>query len=123
MMIKVLYAKIRNATITEASTEYKGSITIDEDMMDYLGIKEWQAVDVNLKGEDQYGKPFRGTTYVIPGPRGTGCIEANGALACHLSKGDVVHINVYGYKDWEVGEAGMPLIIEDSRTWKWKDVW
>lgn len=113
MMIKKLVAKIRHATITKASPDYKGSITIDEDIMDYLGIQEWQAVDVNLKGDDQYGKPFRGTTYVIPGPRGTGCVEANGALACHISKGDVVHINAYGYCDRDEWSES-PIILESN---------
>jgi aspartate 1-decarboxylase len=116
MMIKKLTAKIRNATITAASTEYEGSITIDKDIMDYLGLLDYQAVDVNVKtGRDH----FRGTTYVIPGPRGTGCIEANGALANHISKGDIVHINAYGYEEW--GPARFqrgPWIIEDNLTWR-----
>lgn len=119
--IQVLQAKIRHATITAASPEYKGSITIDQDIMDEMNVVPWQACDVNLKGDDQYGKPFRGTTYIIPGPRGTGCVEANGALACHISKGDIVHINVYCYITFDPDVSHDPIIIEDNLTWK-KDV-
>ena len=119
--IQVLQTKIMNATITGASTEYRGSITIDQNIMDEMGVVPWQVCDVNLKGDDQYGKAFRGTTYIIPGPRGTGCVEANGALACHISKGDIVHINVYCYIPFDPDVFHDPVIIEDNLTWK-KDV-
>ena len=114
MIITVLQAKIRNAKVTGSSPNYRGSITIDQDIMDDLGIVPWQQVDVNLKGEDQYGQPFRGRTYVIPGPRGTGCVEANGALSYHISTGDIVHINVYAHIDYKNAADHHPLVIENS---------
>ena len=118
MMISVLQAKIRYAIITDASPEYKGSITIDEDIMDDLGVVEWQECDVNAMNEDQYGlPPFRGTTYILKGQRGTGCIEANGALAYHLSVGDVVHINVYAMIDAEAGKDHKPIVIESNEDY------
>ena len=53
-----------------------GSITIDEDLMDATGILEGEHVHVvnNNNGE-------RIETYVIKGPRGSGCICLNGAAA------------------------------------------
>lgn len=124
MNVKVLQAKIRNATITDASPDYRGSITIDEDILDFLGVHPWQVCDVNLKGEDQYGKPFRGTTYIIPGPRNTGCVEANGALAYHISKGDIVHVNVYCDIDILDAPFWEPVILENNIDFSWyeKDV-
>ena len=51
MTVKVLQAKISNAIITESSVKYKGSITIDPDILDEMGVLEWQVCDVNLKFE------------------------------------------------------------------------
>ena len=116
MLVSILQAKIRYAVITESNSKYKGSITIDEDLMDELGVCEWQVCDVNSSAQDQYGgAPFRGRTYIIAGARGTGCVEANGSLAYHLSKGDTVHINVYSLVDSESAKEHTPIIIETNK--------
>lgn len=85
--------------------------------MDDMGVVEYQRCDVNLKGEDQYGIPFRGNTYFLKGPRGTGCVEANGALAYHISKGDTVHINVYCAMSTEAAREYTPIIIESNKPY------
>lgn len=117
MTVKVLQAKIQNALITGSSTSYKGSITIDQDILDDLGVLPYQVCDVNLKGEDQYGQPFRGTTYVLPGKRGTGCCEANGALSYHISKNDIVHVNIYCDMPYESAKDHRPIIIESNEPY------
>lgn len=117
MTVKVLQAKIRNALVTGSSTEYRGSITIDRDILDEMGVLPWQVCDVNLKGEDQYGRPFRGTTYILEGKRGTGVVEANGALSYHISKGDTVHVNIYCDMPYETAKTHKPLIIESNEPY------
>jgi aspartate 1-decarboxylase len=117
MTVKVLQAKIRNALVTDASMHYRGSITIDEDILDELGVLPWQVCDINLKGEDQYGTSFRGRTYTIAGPRGTGVVEANGALAYHISKGDTVHVNFYCDMPYETAKTHEPIIIESNEPY------
>lgn len=117
MMIEMLQAKLQNAIITDSSVSYRGSITVDEDIMDEMGVVEYQRCDVNLKGEDQYGIPFRGNTYFLAGPRGTGCVEANGALSYHISKADIVHINVYCQMTPEAAKEYKPIIIESNETY------
>ena len=114
MLVEVLQAKIRYAKVTGSSMDYHGSITIDEDLMDELCVSEWQSCDVNLWGEDQYGKPFRGRTYILKGERGTGCIEANGALSYHIVTGDIIHINVYALVDVETAKKHKPIVIESN---------
>lgn len=114
MIVKVLQAKIQNAVITASSEEYKGSITIDEDILDELGVLPYQVCDVNLKGFDQWGKPFRGTTYILPGKRGSKCCEANGALSYHISTGDIVHINIYASMSYESAMFHVPNVIESN---------
>jgi len=114
MLIEVLAAKIRYAKVTGSSMDYHGSITIDQDLLDDMGVWPWQSADINLWGEDQHGRSFRGRTYILPGKRGTGCVEANGALAYHIIKGDIIHINIFGYMSPESAAEHEPIIIESN---------
>ena len=86
MVLDLLKAKIHCATVTEANLHYMGSITIDEDLMDAAGILPNEHVHVvnNNNGE-------RIETYVIPGPRKSGCICLNGAAARKFQVGDIVY--------------------------------
>ena len=76
MQITMLQGKIHRATVTQAELDYVGSITVDEDLLDAAGIKEYQLVqivDVNN------GNRFE--TYTIAGERGSGVMCLNGAAA------------------------------------------
>ena len=109
MMVTVLQAKIREAVVTASSPKYKGSITIDIDLLETMGVVPWQQCDVNsLDG-------FRGTTYILPGERGSGCVEANGALSSHILKNDTIHINIYCQVDIETAKTHKPIIIESNK--------
>ena len=83
----VLRSKIHQATVTEADLKYVGSITIDEDLMDKVGLLPGERVLVvsNTSGA-------RLETYTIPGPRGAGDICMNGAAAHLIKKGDEIII-------------------------------
>lgn len=83
----VLRSKIHKATVTEADVAYVGSITIDEDLMDKVGLWAGERVMVvsNTSGQ-------RLETYTIPGPRGSGTICMNGACAHLIKKGEEVII-------------------------------
>lgn len=74
----MLRSKIHKATVTEANLEYIGSITIDKDLMDMVGLWSGERVLVvsNTNGA-------RLETYVIEGERQSGVICMNGA-ASHL---------------------------------------
>jgi len=76
----ILRSKIHKATVTEAKLDYIGSITIDEALINKVGLWPGEKVLVvdNTNGA-------RLETYVIVGKRGSGTICINGA-ACHLIK-------------------------------------
>ena len=76
----MLRSKIHKATVTDADLAYEGSITIDEDLIDAVGLLPGEKVLVvsNTSGS-------RLETYVIVGARGSGVICMNGA-ASHLIK-------------------------------------
>lgn len=83
-------AKIHRARVTEANLNYVGSVTIDEDLLDTVGIcaNEKVAIVNNNNGA-------RLETYVIPGPRGSGVICLNGAAARLVQPDDIVIIISY----------------------------
>lgn len=88
----MMNGKIHRATVTEANLNYVGSITIDEDILDAVGMVANEKVQIvnNNNGA-------RLETYIIPGERGTGTICLNGAAARLVQVGDIVIIISYCY--------------------------
>ncbi|PYZ99180.1 aspartate 1-decarboxylase [Alteribacter lacisalsi] len=86
----MMSAKLHRARVTEANLNYVGSITIDEDLMDAVGVLANERVQVvnNNNGA-------RLETYVIPGKRGSGTICLNGAAARLVQPDDRVIIIAY----------------------------
>ena len=81
----LMRSKIHNATVTEANLAYIGSITIDTDLMDKVGLWAGERVLVvsNTSGA-------RLETYVIAGERGSGAICMNGAAAHLIAEGEQI---------------------------------
>lgn len=106
MMIEVLKSKLHCVTVTEANLNYMGSITIDEDLMDAAGMIAGQKVQIvdNNNGE-------RFETYIIKGPRATGCVCLNGAAARKVQVGDVCIIIAYALMDFEEAKTFKPTVV------------
>lgn len=83
----VMRSKIHNATVTEANLAYIGSITIDADLIERVGLWPGERVLVvsNTSGA-------RLETYVITGEAGSGTIAMNGAAAHLINAGDEIII-------------------------------
>lgn len=90
MFRTMMNAKIHRARVTEANLNYVGSITIDEDLIDAVGIlaNEKVAIVNNNNGA-------RLETYVIAGERGSGVVCLNGAAARLVQPDDIVIIISY----------------------------
>ena len=106
MQIEVLKSKLHCVRVTEANLNYMGSITIDEDLMDAVGIIAGERVFIvnNNNGE-------RFDTYVIKGERGSGCICLNGAAARKVQVGDIVIIMSYALMDYEEAKTFTPKVV------------
>lgn len=106
MTLSILKSKIHCATVTEANLHYMGSITIDEDLMDAVGLVAHEHVHVvnNMNGE-------RIETYVIKGPRASGCICLNGAAARRFQIGDEVIIMAYADMTPEEAATWQPKVV------------
>ncbi|WP_085508670.1 aspartate 1-decarboxylase [Thalassobacillus devorans] len=90
MFQTMMKAKIHRARVTEANLNYVGSITIDQDIMDQVGILPHEKVQIvnNNNGA-------RLETYVIAGARGSGVVCLNGAAARLVQPDDIIIIVAY----------------------------
>lgn len=100
----MLRSKIHQATVTDADLRYVGSITIDEELMEMVGLLPGEKVMVvsNTSGA-------RLETYTIPGPRGSGVICMNGAAAHLVKKGEEVIIMGFELADRPVAPKQIVL--------------
>lgn len=106
MQRHLMKSKIHRATITSADLHYEGSLTVDQDLLDaadLLNYEEIQVVNVN--------NGARFTTYVIPGARGSGVVQLNGAAARLGLPGDVVILIAYGVIDDEAAQRFVPRVV------------
>ena len=91
MTLTLLRAKLHRIRVTEASLDYMGSLTVDEDIMEAAGLYNNERI---LCADVQNGNRFE--TYVIPGERGSGVCCLNGAAA-HMGKvGDLLIVMAFG---------------------------
>ncbi len=106
MLIDVMKSKIHRVVVTQAELHYIGSITIDEDLMDAVGIIENEKVHiVNINNGERL------ETYVIKGKRGSGVICINGPAARKAQRGDVVIIIAYGMMEQDEARSFSPKIV------------
>ncbi|WP_106497429.1 aspartate 1-decarboxylase [Lentibacillus sp. Marseille-P4043] len=90
MFRTMMKAKIHRARVTEANLNYVGSVTIDQNILDQVGILPHEKVQIvnNNNGA-------RLETYVISGDRGSGVVCLNGAAARLVQPDDTVIIVSY----------------------------
>ena len=105
MQLEMLKAKIHRATVTQAEVDYVGSITVDEDLLEAVGILEYEKVQVVNVNNGQ-----RLETYTIAGERGSGIICLNGAAAHCAKPGDKVIIMSYVQLTPEEAQAHRPAV-------------
>lgn len=86
-MRSLLRSKIHLATVTEANVDYVGSITIDRDLIDAVGL--WIGERVLVVSATTGA---RLETYVIEGVAGSGMIGINGAAAHLINAGEKIII-------------------------------
>ena len=106
MYIEVLKSKIHRVFVTEANLDYIGSITIDMDIMDAVGLIPNEKVQVlNLINGERF------ETYTIKGERGTGVIGLNGPAAHKGKVGDILVVVSYAMVEIDKAPKFEPKIL------------
>jgi aspartate 1-decarboxylase len=105
MHVQILRSKLHRAILTGCELEYEGSLRIDLDLMDEVGIFPFEKILVvnQTNGE-------RLETYAIPGERGSREFCLNGAAARRGSPGDMVTIMAFGAVPVEEAASVKPTI-------------
>jgi aspartate 1-decarboxylase len=112
MQRHLMKSKIHRATITSADLHYEGSLTIDQDLLDAADLATYEEVQVvNVNNGARF------STYVIPGPRGSGVLQLNGAAARQGLPGDLVIVISYGvYNEDEAEQHSPAVVFVDSKN-------
>lgn len=94
MLISVLKSKLAYVRITDAQLHYVGSITLDENWMDEVGIRHNEMVHVvNVNNGERL------VTYAIRGERGSKVVCLNGPAARKGIVGDEIIVIAYAQID------------------------
>jgi aspartate 1-decarboxylase len=106
MLVSLLKSKIHKARITQADLHYEGSLGIDQDIMDEVGLAPWERILVsnNSNGE-------RLETYAIPAPRGSKVFLLNGAAARKGTVGDQIIIMSFAQIEADKAQDHLPKVI------------
>ena len=106
MQLTMLKAKIHRARVTQCDMNYEGSISIDQDWLDQVGILPNEQVDVlNINTGARF------TTYAISAGRGSKTIGINGAAARLAQPDDLVIILAYAQMDEAAARAHNPVVF------------
>jgi len=106
MLRLMLRSKVHRATVTQADLDYEGSLTLDEELMEAAGLKEFEGIAVyNITNGERF------ETYAITGERGSGVVCINGAAAHKAGPGDMVIICCYAWMDEKELLTHQPRIV------------
>ena len=112
MQLKVLKSKLHLATVTTSDLNYHGSLTIDPDLIDAVGLYPYEAILVSNTATG-----LRAETYVLPGRRGSGEIGLNGAMARIGSVGDKLIVMAFALLEPAELVGHCPQVVAlDSRN-------
>ena len=108
-MRHLMRSKLHNARVTDANVAYIGSIEIDEDLLDAVGLWVGERVLVvsNTTGA-------RLETYTIAGKRGSGIISMNGAAAHTIAAGE--QIIVMGFELTDKPVEPRVVLLDDENN-------
>ena len=105
MTVTLLKSKLHRIRVTEAKLDYVGSLTIDEDLMDAVGMYNYERL---LVANVDSGERFE--TYAMRGPRGSGVCCLNGAAAHKGKVGDLLIVMAWAQVPEEEAKGFTPKV-------------
>ena len=105
MTVTLLRAKLHRIRVTEACLDYVGSLTVDADLMDAVGLFPNEKI---LCADVENGARFE--TYAIPGPRGSRVCCLNGAAAHKGKVGDRLIVMCFAMMSEDEAKGWTPKV-------------
>ncbi len=109
---ELLIGKLHRVVVTGVEPEYPGSLSVDPDWLEAVGILPYEKIQV-LNCNNGY----RLETYAIVGERGNGQLVVNGAAARHALPGDRVIVCAFGqFAPDEIAAHKPRVLVFDDRN-------
>ena len=105
MKLEMLKAKLHRIRVTESCLDYEGSLTLDPDDMEAVGILPYEKI---LCADVENGNRFE--TYVISGKRGSHVCCLNGAAAHKGKVGDRLIVMCFAQMSEEEAKGWTPKV-------------
>ena len=105
MTLTLLKAKLHRIKVTEACLDYEGSLTLDPDDMEAVGIVPYEKI---LCADVENGNRFE--TYAIAGQRGSHVCCLNGAAAHQGRVGDRLIVMAFAQMSEEEAKGWTPRV-------------
>ena len=105
MQLTLLKAKLHRIVVTEADLNYEGSLTLDPDDMEAVGIVPYEKI---LCADVENGNRFE--TYAIAGARGSHVCCLNGAAAHQGKVGDRLIVMCFARMTPEEADGFQPKV-------------
>lgn len=106
MLVNVCIGKLHRATVTDADLNYVGSITIDELLLEAVGLLPGQMVQIT-----NVSNAVLWRTYIVKGEKGKGEVILNGPPARHFQKGDKVIVLGEAWVDSKDAVKMSPTVV------------
>lgn len=106
MLVDILKSKILRAEVTEAEVDYEGSLAIDAELMERIGLLPYEKI---LVGNITNGERLE--TYAIEAPAGSRKFALNGAAAHKGKIGDLLVIMSFARMTMEEAREWTPRVI------------
>ncbi|MEM1223226.1 MAG: aspartate 1-decarboxylase [Verrucomicrobiota bacterium] len=106
MNLTLLKSKLLRAEVTDRALHYEGSLAIDADLMEQVGLLPYEKILVaNIANGNRL------ETYAIEAPRGSHTISLNGAAAHKGQLGDLLVIMSFAQVDAIEAKKWKPKIL------------
>lgn len=106
MTLTLLKSKLHRIRVTEACLHYEGSLTLDPDDMEAVGIVPYEKI---LVADVENGNRFE--TYAITGKRGSHVCCLNGAAAHKGAVGDRLIVMAFAAMTPEEADGFTPKVL------------
>ena len=106
MKLTLLKSKLHRIKVTEANLDYEGSLTLDPDDMEAVGIVPYEKI---LCADVENGNRFE--TYAIEGKRGSHVCCLNGAAAHKGKVGERLIVMAFAQMDEEEAVGFSPRVL------------